>query len=85
METSKLESLQNIIQSHPVRHPKLPGDVLVSGDLPQEVVEQLAADCKGWLYLNPETDKNFMPDLIKSKGSEVKVVPFKPAKDPGFR
>jgi len=64
-----------------VRLPALPGDVLISGNLPTEVVDQLAPHCKGWLYVNPESDPHFMGETIKSKGSSLKVVPFKPSKD----
>lgn len=68
-------------QDFPVRLPALPGDVLISGNLPTEVVDQLAPHCKGWLYVNPESDPHFMGETIKSKGSSLKVVPFKPSKD----
>jgi hypothetical protein len=64
-----------------VRLPALPGDVLISGNLPTELVDQLAPHCKGWLYVNPESDPHFMGETIKSKGSSLKVVPFKPSKD----
>jgi len=76
-----MESLGKIMKEFPVRMPSLPGDVIVSGDLPMEVVDQLAAYCKGWLYVNPESDPHFMGDTIKSKGTNLKVLPFKPAKD----
>lgn len=76
-----MESLGKIMKEFPVRMPSLPGDVIVSGDLPMEVVDQLAACCKGWLYVNPESDPHFMGDTIKSKGTNLKVLPFKPAKD----
>eukprot|EP00438_Fugacium_kawagutii_P002594 Skav214687 [mRNA] locus=scaffold444:92407:93423:+ [translate_table: standard] len=79
--SSKMETIGRIVKEFPVRLPALPGDVLVSGDLPKEVVEQLAEHCKGWLYLNPETDPHYMGDTIKSKGSRLKVLPFKPTKD----
>eukprot|EP00438_Fugacium_kawagutii_P025161 Skav208315 [mRNA] locus=scaffold897:542816:544033:+ [translate_table: standard] len=76
-----MQTIGRIVKEFPVRLPALPGDVLVSGDLPKEVVEQLADHCKGWLYMNPETDPHYMGDTIKSKGSLLKVLPFKPAKD----
>ena len=78
--TCKL-TLADLTQEYPVRAPSLPGDVLVSGDLPESVVGQLADHCKGWLYVNPESDPHFMPEMIKSKGSKLEVVPFKPSKD----
>eukprot|EP00490_Sorites_sp_Unknown_P012367 CAMPEP_0114680552 /NCGR_PEP_ID=MMETSP0191-20121206/54290_1 /TAXON_ID=126664 /ORGANISM="Sorites sp." /LENGTH=430 /DNA_ID=CAMNT_0001957545 /DNA_START=58 /DNA_END=1351 /DNA_ORIENTATION=+ len=81
MEAAGMEKLEKIIKDFPVRLPELPGDVLVSGDLPQEVVEQLADFCKGWLYLNEEKDPHFFGEALKSKGCDVKVVPFKPSKD----
>lgn len=77
----KMETIGNIIKDFPVRLPALPGDVLISGNLPTEVVDQLAPHCKGWLYVNPESDPHFMGETIKSKGSSLKVVPFKPSKD----
>eukprot|EP00490_Sorites_sp_Unknown_P012611 CAMPEP_0114668828 /NCGR_PEP_ID=MMETSP0191-20121206/36938_1 /TAXON_ID=126664 /ORGANISM="Sorites sp." /LENGTH=418 /DNA_ID=CAMNT_0001922841 /DNA_START=33 /DNA_END=1289 /DNA_ORIENTATION=+ len=77
----KMEAIGKIMKDFPVRMPSLPGDILVSGDLPKEVVEQLAGYCHGWLYLNPESDPHFMGNAIKSKGSSLKVVPFKPSKD----
>ncbi|CAK8993961.1 Persulfide dioxygenase ETHE1 [Durusdinium trenchii] len=73
--------LGEIAKEFPVRAPCLPGDVLVSGDLPEKMVGQLADHCKGWLYVNPESDPHFMPETIKSKGSKVEVLPFKPSKD----
>ena len=81
MEPEKMEVLEQIMKEHPVRVPCLPGDVLVSGDMPLEVVEQLAEYCKGWLYVNPDSDPHFMPEAIKSKDCALKVVPFKPSKD----
>lgn len=62
-----------------MRLPSLPGDVLVSGDLPKDVVIDLAGHCKGWLYLNQESDPAFMEETIRSKGAELHVVPFKPS------
>ena len=81
MEPEKMEVLEQIMKEHPVRVPCLPGDVLVSGDMPLEVVEQLAEYCKGWLYVNPDSDPHFMPEAIKSKDCTLKVIPFKPSKD----
>ena len=81
MEPEKMEVLEQIMKEHPVRVPCLPGDVLVSGDMPLEVVEQLAEYCKGWLYVNPDSDPHFMPEAIRSKDCALKVVPFKPSKD----
>lgn len=41
MEPEKMEVLEQIMKEHPVRHaPCLPGDVLVSGGMPKEVLEQ---------------------------------------------
>ena len=41
MEPERMEVLEQIMKEHPVRHaPCLPGDVLVSGGMPKEVVEQ---------------------------------------------
>ena len=54
---------------------------MVSGDLPLEVVDQLADYCKGWLYVNPASDPHFMGEAIKSKGASLRVLPFKPSKD----
>jgi len=68
-------------QQHPVRLPCLPGDVLVSGNLPRDVVDKLAGYCKGWLYIEPEQDRWFMPECIRDRGSNLKLVPFKPGKD----
>jgi len=76
-----METIGKIIKDFPVRLPALPGDVLISGNLPVDVVDQLAQHCKGWLYVNPESDPHFMGETIKSKGSTLKVVPFKPSKD----
>lgn len=75
----KLEHLGQIMKDYPVRLPSLPGDVLVSGDLPKDVVIDLAGHCKGWLYLNQESDPAFMEETIRSKGAELHVVPFKPS------
>lgn len=44
------------------------------------MVTQLARHCKGWLYVNAETDPNFLPEAIKGQGSAVQVLPFKPSK-----
>ena len=62
---------------HPLRLPSLPGDVLVGGNFPKEVVEQLSTQCAGWLYVNSETDQHFMPEVIKSSGSNLQVLPLK--------
>lgn len=44
-------------------------------------MNNLAEYCKGWLYVNPDSDPHFMPEAIKSKDCALKVVPFKPSKD----
>ncbi|CAK9017558.1 Persulfide dioxygenase ETHE1 [Durusdinium trenchii] len=80
-EPATKAALGAITKEYPVRMPCLPGDVLVSGNLPEHVVGQLADHCKGWIYVNPDSDPHFMPQAIKSKGSKLEVVPFKPAKD----
>ena len=69
-----------IEKEHPVRFPCLPGDVLISGSLPKEIVFQLAGYCKGWLYLDPEQDE-FMAESIFARGCSLQVVPFKPGRD----
>ena len=62
---------------HPLRLPSLPGDIFVDGNLPKEVVEQLSTQCAGWLYVKSETDPHFMPEVIKSSGSNLQVLPLK--------
>ncbi|CAJ1426878.1 unnamed protein product [Effrenium voratum] len=70
-----------IEQEFPVRMPCIPGDVLISGNLPREIVEKMAGYCKGWLYIEPEQDEWFMPEAIQDRGVSLKMVPFKPGKD----
>ena len=65
----------------PVRQPALPGDVLVSGNLPSEVVGQLASYCKGWLYLNETSDEHYFAAPVRANGCLLEVIPFKPSKD----
>ena len=64
-----------------MRMPCIPGDVLISGNLPREIVEKMAGYCKGWLYIEPEQDEWFMPEAIQDRGVSLKMVPFKPGKD----
>ncbi|CAE7287492.1 Ethe1 [Symbiodinium natans] len=71
------EALSPLFDQHPIRLPCLPGDIMVSGDLPKEVVEQLSAQCAGWLYVNPDTDAHFMPEVVKSAGVQLQVLPLK--------
>jgi len=75
------EALAGLTAQYCVRYPAIPGDVLVSGDLPEAVVAELAIRCRGWLYLNAETDSNFCREAIQRHGSRVHVLPFKPGKD----
>ena len=77
----KLEALQNMQARFPLRRPALPGDILVSGNLPCDVVGQLAGHCKGWLYLNEASDEHYFPAAIRAEGCELEVIPFKPSKD----
>jgi len=74
------KSLPALMEKHYLRRPLIPGDILVSGDLPREVVGELAGGCKGWLYLNPETDPSFFGDVIRQT-AQLEVMPFKPGKD----
>ena len=73
--------LAAIIAEHCVRRPAIPGDILVSGDLPEKVVGELAGQCRGWLYLNPDTDPAFCRQAIENGGCDLHVLPFKPGKD----
>ena len=77
----KLEELQNMQARFPLRRPALPGDILLSGNLPSDVVGQLASHCRGWLYLNETADEHYFPAPIQAAGCELEVVPFKPSKD----
>ncbi|CAJ1355782.1 unnamed protein product [Effrenium voratum] len=69
-----------IEKEHPARFPCLPGDVLISGNLPKEVVFQLAGYCKGWLYIDPEQDE-LKAESIFARSCSLQVVPFKPGRD----
>ena len=77
----KLEALQNMQSRFPLRRPALPGDVMVSGNLPSDVVGQLSSHCQGWLYLNETSDEHFFPKFIQAGGCVLEVIPFKPSKD----
>ena len=77
----KLEALADLQSQFPLRRPRLPGDILVSGNLPSDVVGQLASHCRGWLYLNESSDEHFYSTPIRSAGCELEVIPFKPSKD----
>lgn len=64
-----------------VEMPSLPGDVFLSGNLPREAVQEMAKKCKGWLYLNPDSDEHcFLNDVICA-GAEFKLLPFKPPEE----
>lgn len=71
------EALTSLFEKYPLRLPALPGDVVVSGNLPKDVVEQLSTQCAGWLYVNSETDENFMPEVVKAAGTKLEVLPLK--------
>jgi len=76
-----MEALKVLQERFPLRFPGLPGDVLVSGNLPSEVVGQLASHCKGWVYMNDTSDSHYSPGPITAAGCKLEVVPFKPSKD----
>jgi len=55
--------------------PKLPGDVTLAGDLPIEVVAQLAPRYKGWLYLNEAGHPGLHAREVEGTGCRLEVVP----------
>jgi len=59
-----------------VEKPSIPGDVMLCGSLPKEMVAQLASGCKAWIYLNMPEDPNYFPEEIKAGGAELAVCPF---------
>jgi len=67
-----------LAEKHGVKCPELPGDILLSGEMDQDVVKSLAQVCKGWLYVNPRDDPKFYGDTIQSEGCQLEVVPFSP-------
>mmetsp|Transcript_16097 Transcript_16097/g.35350 ORF Transcript_16097/g.35350 Transcript_16097/m.35350 type:complete len:421 (+) Transcript_16097:93-1355(+) len=63
-----------------VRTPAIPGDVLLAGNLPRDVVAQLAQQCKGWVYMNEADDPNFHRAEIEAAGAKCLVIPYAPPK-----
>jgi len=68
--------LAEMMSKFPLRQPCIPGDVLLAGDLPEDVVAELAPVCKGWLYINPDSDPHFYPGTVMAGGSELMLLPF---------
>lgn len=66
-----------------VETPPVPGDVILCGKLPKEMVAHLARDCKAWIYANAAEDQSFFPDEIKAGGAEVVVCSFGNSGKPG--
>jgi len=65
-----------------VETPPFPGDVILCGKLPKDMVAHLARDCKSWIYANAE-DQSFFLDQIKAGGAEVAICPFGNSGKPG--
>jgi len=66
-----------------VETPPVPGDVILCGKLPEEMVANLARDCKAWIYANAADDQFFFADAIKAGGAEVSMCPFGSSGAPG--
>eukprot|EP00928_Gymnodinium_smaydae_P078952 TRINITY_DN629_c0_g2_i1.p1 TRINITY_DN629_c0_g2~~TRINITY_DN629_c0_g2_i1.p1 ORF type:complete len:421 (+),score=72.06 TRINITY_DN629_c0_g2_i1:56-1318(+) len=65
--------------------PAVPGDIMLSGNMPQEVVAEMAKRCKGWLSVNKEDDPNIFRETIEAAGATFAVLPLYPPQVPEGR
>ena len=65
---------EDVVNRLGVRHPPIPGGVLLAGTMSKEAVGELSPLCKSWLFLNPDTDANLHKDVIEAAGARLQVI-----------
>jgi len=75
-EAPALEMVE--LQKLGVAAPSLPGDIMLSGNLPQEVVGQIAKHFKAWIYMNEGDDPNFFREEVEAAGAKCVLLPYMP-------